>query len=91
MFTNFYLKCNFRSLPNWIDLQTRRAVSRSKKSLKRDDTTEEESPEDIRQRNIKEAEILASNLGESGVSLHEIISESLHLKSLAYMQESMVH
>lgn len=77
----------FRSLPNWIDLK---AQKHQRRSFKREDTVEEESPEDVRQRNMKEAEMLASNLGESGVSSHEIISEPAQLKCLAQLQESMV-
>lgn len=52
---------------------------------------EEESPEDVRQRNIKEAEILASNLAEGGINSHEIISDVSQLKCLALLQESMVN
>lgn len=78
-----------KSLPNWIDLQAQKSFYHSGRPLKREDTTEEESPEDVRQRNIKEAEILASNLGEGGIGSHEIISDSLQLKCLAQLQESM--
>lgn len=58
--------------------------------MRRDETTEEESPEDIRQRNVKEAEILASNMGEAGISAHEILSNVGQLKKLAQLHESMV-
>ncbi|XP_075221866.1 exocyst complex component secretory 8 [Lycorma delicatula] len=75
-----------KSLPNWTDLKAQKHL---RKSFKREDTVEEESPEDVRQRNMKEAEMLASNLGESGVSSHEIISEPAQLKCLAQLQESM--
>lgn len=78
-----------KSLPNWTDLQAQKSHHRSGRPLKREDTTEEESPEDVRQRNIKEAEILASNLGEGGVSQQEIISDTMQLKCLAQLQESM--
>ncbi|XP_073999429.1 exocyst complex component secretory 8 [Rhodnius prolixus] len=78
-----------KSLPNWTDLQAQKSQHRSGRPLKREDTTEEESPEDVRQRNIKEAEILASNLGEGGVSQQEIISDPMQLKCLAQLQESM--
>lgn len=62
----------------------------ARKSMKRDDTVEEESPEDVRQRNIKEAEILATNMAEGGINSHEIISDVSQLKCLALLQESMV-
>lgn len=60
-----------------------------RRPLRREETTEEESPEDIRQRNMKEAEILASNLGEGGINAHEILSDVGQLKGLAQLQESM--
>jgi hypothetical protein len=60
-----------------------------RRPLRREETTEEESPEDVRQRNMKEAEILASNLGEGGINTHEILSDVGQLKGLAQLQESM--
>lgn len=60
-----------------------------RRPLRREETAEEESPEDIRQRNMKEAEILASNLGEGGINAHEILSDVGQLKGLAQLQESM--
>jgi len=38
---------------------------------------------------MKEAEILASNLGEGGINAHEILSDVGQLKGLAQLQESM--
>jgi len=58
--------------------------------MRREDTTEEESPEDVRQRNMKEAEMLASNLGEGGISYQDIICDVGQLRALALLQESMV-
>ncbi|KAK3914367.1 Exocyst complex component 4 [Frankliniella fusca] len=81
-----------KSLPNWANLQAQKAIHllrQKRRALHREETTDEESPEDIRQRNEKEAEILASALGEGGVSHHEIISDVKHLRSLALLQESM--
>lgn len=52
--------------------------------------SEDESPTQVQQRNIREAEMLTSNLGEGGISHHEILSEISVLKELAIMQESMV-
>lgn len=57
--------------------------------MRRQETQDEESPEEIRQRNLREAEILASNLGEGGINSHEILSDVVQLKSLALLQESM--
>lgn len=53
-------------------------------------TSEEESPAQVQQRNIREAEMLTSNLGEGGISQHEILSDIGVLKELAILQESMV-
>lgn len=52
--------------------------------------SEEESPTQIQQRNIREAEMLTSNLGEGGISQQEILSDVGVLKELAILQESMV-
>lgn len=53
-------------------------------------TSEEESPTQVQQRNIREAEMLTSNLGEGGISQQEILSDIGVLKELAILQESMV-
>ncbi|KAK6635581.1 hypothetical protein RUM44_000835 [Polyplax serrata] len=78
-----------KSLPNWMELQTHKPTHRRGKVLRREETAEEESPEDIRQRNMKEAEILASNTSESGIRAHEILSNVNQLKKLAQLNESM--
>lgn len=67
--------------------QEREALSGGR--LRRQETEDEESPEIIRDRNVKEAEILAGSLGEGGISPNEILSNIEHLKSLALMQESL--
>lgn len=61
-----------------------------RRMVRREHTLEEESPEDVRQRNRKEAEILAGNLGEGGINSNEILSDMILLKELAQLQESMV-
>lgn len=53
-------------------------------------TSEEESPAQVQQRNIREAEMLTSNLGEDGIAQHQILSDISVLKELAILQESMV-
>lgn len=67
------------------------ARNERRRTIRREHTLEEESPEDVRQRNRKEAEILAANLGEGGVGYNEILSEMSLLKELAQLQESMVN
>lgn len=84
---------NFRSLPNWESLknevQNYRKTPSGRRITWRQETQDEESPEDVRQRNIREAEILASNLGEGGISAHEILSDVGQLRTLALLQESI--
>lgn len=78
-------------MPNWESLKNE-MQSRplpSKRRTRRQETQEEESPEEVRQRNLREAEILASNLGEGGINAHEIISDIKQLKTLALLQESI--
>ncbi|KAJ8933686.1 hypothetical protein NQ318_008404, partial [Aromia moschata] len=81
------------SLPNWLNLKAQQEfqarTERNRKMLRRGQPSEEESPEDVRMRNRREAEILASNLGEGGVSSGEILSDMSLLKELAQLQESM--
>lgn len=84
----------YRTLPNWIDLKSQQfsdiKSSNTRRHGRQQESTEEESPDDIKQRNLREAEILTSNLGEDGVSAHEILSDIMILKELAILQESMV-
>lgn len=54
-------------------------------------TSEEESPTQVQERNIREAEMLTSNLGEGFISQQEILSDISVLKELAILQESMVN
>ena len=51
--------------------------------------TDEESPEEVRQRTQKEAEILTGNLGETEIPLHEILGDIQQFRSLASLQFSM--
>ncbi|XP_050293631.1 exocyst complex component 4 [Anthonomus grandis grandis] len=81
-----------KSLPNWLNLKAQQeyyARSERGRRMLKGQPSEEESPEDVRMRNRKEAEILASNLGEGGVSASEILSDMTLLKELATLQESM--
>lgn len=82
-----------KSLPNWLNLKSQQEaqarLGRHQRAPLRRECTEEESPEDVRLRNLREAEILASNLGEGGINAHEIISDMQLLRGLAQLQESM--
>lgn len=81
-------------MPNWTDLKTSSQKSKfgGRKNIKAAayNTSEEESPTQIQQRNIREAEMLTSNLGEGGIGPQEILSDVSVLKELAILQESMV-
>ncbi|XP_035778481.1 exocyst complex component 4-like isoform X2 [Anopheles albimanus] len=79
-----------KSLPNWTDLKTSSARLRHQKPrLIKAEPSEEESPTQVQQRNVREAEMLTSNLGEGGISQQEILSDVGVLKELAILQESM--
>ncbi|XP_055602690.1 exocyst complex component 4 isoform X2 [Uranotaenia lowii] len=78
-----------KSLPNWTDLINARLRQASQKRGMKAEPSEEESPTAVQQRNIREAEMLTSNLGEGGISQQEILSDVGVLKELAILQESM--
>ncbi|KFB36954.1 AGAP001694-PA-like protein [Anopheles sinensis] len=80
-----------KSLPNWTDLKSSNARLRQlqQKRLIKAEPSEEESPTQVQQRNVREAEMLTSNLGEGGISQQEILSDVGVLKELAILQESM--
>lgn len=94
-YLNFY-SFPYRTLPNWTDLKSSRSRMMSaadKKLIKATNlymTSEEESPTQVQQRNVREAEMLTSNLGEGFISHQEILSDIGVLKELAILQESMV-
>ena len=71
------------------EVQNYRKGPSGRRIPRRQETQDEESPEDIRQRNLREAEILASNLGEGGIASNEILSDVEQLRSLALVQESI--
>lgn len=83
-----------RTLPNWTDLKSSRSRMIADKKFGNVSnlymTSEEESPTQVQQRNIREAEMLTSNLGEGYISQQEILSDIGVLKELAILQESMV-
>lgn len=84
-------------LPNWMDLKSAKNILKMGQSQKRQTQrplmtglSEEESPTQVQYRNIKEADMLTSNLGESEISKSDILSDIGVLKELAILQESMV-
>lgn len=90
-FSIMLTKLSSRTLPNWTDLKFSRAKQNNRGKLQRShyEPSEEESPTQVQQRNIREAEMLTSNLGEGGISQQEILSDITILKELAILQESM--
>lgn len=76
-----------KTLPNYLDLKT--ANAKVKRGKLKTEMSEEDSPTQIQQRNTREAEMLTSNLGDGGISHHEILSDIGVLKELAILQESM--
>lgn len=76
-----------KTLPNYLDLKTANAKAKQRKL--KSEISEEDSPTQIQQRNTREAEMLTSNLGDGGISQHEILSDIGVLKELAILQESM--
>lgn len=75
-----------KSLPNWTDLK-----SSNFKLTKLDmyQVSEDDTMTQIDQRNVREAEMLTSNLGEGGITQQEILSDVGVLKELAILQQSM--
>lgn len=79
-----------KTLPNYLDLKTANAKAKQQRKLKNPEMSiDEDSPTQVQQRNIREAEMLTSNLGDGGISQHEILSDIGVLKELAILQESM--
>lgn len=84
-----------KTLPNWTDLKSSKlnakATGTVRTPLKANmfGPSEEESPTQVQYRNIKEADMLSSNLGESEISRNDILSDVGVLKELAILQESM--
>ncbi|XP_030078808.1 exocyst complex component 4 isoform X5 [Drosophila hydei] len=80
-----------KTLPNWTDLKTSSQRARHTRKLQRGnfEPSEEESPLQVQQRNVREAEMLTSNLGEGGITQQEILADISVLKELAILQESM--
>ena len=74
-------------MPSWTALQTERA---SRNLGHTDGETYEDSPEEIKQRSVKETEILTGNLGDAIIPAHEILADPAQLRILALLQESMV-
>uniref|UniRef100_A0A6A7G535 Exocyst complex component Sec8 n=4 Tax=Hirondellea gigas TaxID=1518452 RepID=A0A6A7G535_9CRUS len=70
-----------RDLPNWRALAT--GSTRSRGSMDND------SPDEVGERNRKEAEILLGSLGEQIIPPHEILSDPSHLRTLALLHQTM--
>ena len=69
-----------RELPNWKTLACFTGMSDSKII---------DSPDEVGERNRKEAEILLGSLGEQLIPAHEILSDSSHLRTLALLHQTL--
>ncbi|RWS26425.1 exocyst complex component 4-like protein [Leptotrombidium deliense] len=81
-----------KSLPNWGILQRSKQCSKSRSGTigGTSSISFDESPEEIRLRNMRESEILTSNLTQDTlIPDHEILSDVNQLRVLAQLQESM--
>ncbi|RWS04217.1 Exocyst complex component 4-like protein [Dinothrombium tinctorium] len=81
-----------KSLPNWAILQRSKLCAQSKAGTigGASSMSFDESPEEIRLRNMRESEILTSNLTQDTlIPSHEILSDVNQLRILAQLQESM--
>lgn len=84
-----------KTLPNWTDLKSSKLNSKATGTVRTPlkanmfGPSEEESPTQVQYRNIKEADMLSSNLGEGEISRNDILSDVGVLKELAILQESM--
>uniref|UniRef100_A0A1B0ATU3 Exocyst complex component Sec8 n=1 Tax=Glossina palpalis gambiensis TaxID=67801 RepID=A0A1B0ATU3_9MUSC len=80
-----------KTLSNWTALKSSSHRLRQGKKLQRHnlEASEEESSLQVQQRNIREAEMLTSNLGEGGISQQEILTDICVLKEIAILQISM--
>nr|XP_045594627.1 exocyst complex component 4-like isoform X1 [Procambarus clarkii] len=70
-----------RDLPNWRALQAGVSTECAVEG--------EENPEEVGERNRKEAEILTGNLGDQLIPQHEILADPSQLRTLAHLQESL--
>ena len=86
IFNSIYYSSLYRSLPSWTALQTER-IRRNCGNTEGE--TYEDSPEEIKQRSVKETEILTGNLGDAIIPSHEILADPAQLRILALLQESM--
>ena len=83
-----------KSLPNWATLLGAQNEKQRKPHVKlitqETRMTFDESPEEVRLRNMRESEILTSNLAqETLIPSHEILSDVVQLRILGQLQESM--
>ncbi|KAF2360629.1 Sec8 exocyst complex component specific domain, partial [Trinorchestia longiramus] len=69
-------------LPNW------RALASGVDGVE-DSSPVEDSPDEVRERNRKEADILLGSLGEQLIPPHEILSDHSHLRTLALLHQTM--
>ncbi|XP_054164073.1 exocyst complex component 4-like [Oppia nitens] len=83
-----------KSLPNWSTLLSAQSEKQRKPHIRmlsqESRMTFDESPEEVRLRNMRESEILTSNLSqESSIPNHEILSDVVQLRILGQLHQSM--
>lgn len=73
-----------KSLPNWLKLL------KAKEGSKMINQSMDESPEDVRNQNLRESDLLTGLFYGKTVQRHEIITDTKQMNQLAHLQESLV-
>ncbi|XP_037071509.1 exocyst complex component 4-like [Pollicipes pollicipes] len=76
-----------RELPNWLNQKQGGAAAAAAAGA--EDLSVEESPEEVRERNRRETEILSGNLGDGDIGPGETIADVQLLRQLAWLHESL--
>ena len=76
-----------RELPNWLNQKQGGAAAAAAAGA--EDLSVEESPEEVRERNRRETEILSGNLGDGDIGPGEVIADVQLLRQLAWLHESL--
>lgn len=75
-----------KSLPNWLKLvKAQESLAKLNSQISMD-----ESPEDVRNQNLRESDLLTGLFYGKTVLKHEIITDTAQMNQLAHLQESLV-